>query len=457
MRITNQNQMSTYLKHMNTNLNQLTGSNNKMSSQRAFTKSWENVADATRAMRLRRLIREDERNLTNVRDVEGRMSAAEDNLRAVNDIYSTVIDRSLQAVNGTYDEDDRLKIATELENLQSQMLSLMNGQYAETNLFGAAGADKPGVPFVMEEVTLPVMEYAPVWELKPDGTPDYDNDPITGSNIPRYVQETDAGGNLVYEDDGVTPVWKKAWQSKTEPVYDPGDPNKIIDYKPVTKTTKELTYNTHPVNELKKDPATGKIMRKALDPAYDPTINPTASPYLMVNAAKGEYQWEEIPYNSVNYLDIGIGFRTESKGAGAPDGVNPETALQYTFSGAELFGVGVDEDGLSNNAYLLLGDIVNSLKNNDTNMLSRQIDKIAEVRDTLMIGITDIGTSVTFAKSMGEIMENSKLTLQTNQNAVESIDLPEETISNKNFEMAWMVTLQLGSKVLPTSLFDFMK
>ena len=40
---------------------------------------------------------------------------------------------------------------------------------------------------------------------------------------------------------------------------------------------------------------------------------------------------------------------------------------------------------------------------------------------------------------------------------MEAVDLAGESINNKAYEAAWMVTLQLGSSLIPPSIFDFMK
>ena len=49
------------------------------------------------------------------------------------------------------------------------------------------------------------------------------------------------------------------------------------------------------------------------------------------------------------------------------------------------------------------------------------------------------------------------MNLKERQKDLEAVDLAGESINNKAYEAAWMVTLQLGSSLIPPSIFDFMK
>jgi flagellar hook-associated protein 3 FlgL len=47
--------------------------------------------------------------------------------------------------------------------------------------------------------------------------------------------------------------------------------------------------------------------------------------------------------------------------------------------------------------------------------------------------------------------------LKKRQQSLEGVNLETEAVNNKSYESAWMVTLQLGSSIIPPSIFDFMK
>ena len=124
MRISNRNLIMNQLRNMNTTLANFTNSNNRMTSGRKFDHAYENVADATRAMRLRKSIRDKEYYITNIRDARGRLNSAEDAIQTTVNILRSVTDRVEEALNGTVPEEDRKKIATEISNLQEEVLEI---------------------------------------------------------------------------------------------------------------------------------------------------------------------------------------------------------------------------------------------------------------------------------------------------------------------------------------------
>lgn len=71
--------------------------------------------------------------------------------------------------------------------------------------------------------------------------------------------------------------------------------------------------------------------------------------------------------------------------------------------------------------------------------------------------IAEIGTRDSLLERTQDRLEADQINLKKHQNELESVNLEEESINNKSYEMAWMVTLQLGNKIIPASIFDFMR
>lgn len=346
MRITQQMITRNYLTRMNNNLGLLNGSNNRLSAQRKFEKSWENVADAGKALKVRKLVVDNERYLTTIRDAEGRSGAAEDALRNANSLLTRIEDRVIEGLNGTMSVDDRDKIATEIAKIQDEVFQIMNTTYSDKFVFSAAGGANREAPF-----------------------------------------SKDAAGNLLYHGTYVDEMYKGA------------------NGKPM--------YNTVDANGL-----------------------PISA---------------NIPYNKDNYVDIGAGYKVD-------DGkVDPNTAFKDTYSGVECFGYGMSDDGVPQNLYSLLGNMVNNLRSNDMDGLGKSLDAIGATMNTMLTSITEIGARNTTLEDAANRIEEELVNLYEIQNDLEGIDLSEEIMHNKQFEMGWMVTLQMGSKVLPTSIFDFLR
>ncbi len=348
MRISQQMMTRNYLGRMSGNLTRLTGSNEKLSSQRKINKAYENVHDAGKALKIRKLVVDNERYLTTIRDAKGRSAAAEDALRNVNSLMIQVDDRVVEAMNGTMSAEDRGKIATEIEKVQGEIFQIMNMRFSDRFVFTSTGGRVEDPPF-----------------------------------------SKDGNGDLLYHGT--------------------------------------------PVDEMFKNPADGR-------------------PYHRVPDGMGGQLEQPIPYNAENYVDIGAGFRLQADGR-----VDPNSAFRNSYSGVESFGYGVSDDGIPQNPYSLLGTMVTSLRNNDLVTLGDSLDAIGGTMNSILTAVTEIGARSTTLDDASTRLEAELGNLYEIQNDLEGVDLAEEIMYNKQFEMSWMVTLQLGSKILPSSIWDFLR
>lgn len=348
MRVTHNMLTRNYLRNLNRNMSNLAKSNEKMNSQRKFNVASEDVAGANRALRVRRQLASNEQSMEAMRDIQGTLEVAEDNLRAVNGIMQNVNERIVQSLNGTVGPDDMEKIAREVTNLQEQLLQISNLQYNGKYVFASTGNKTGSAPFTVGA-------------------------------------------------DGA------------------------------------LSYNGTPVDNMVA--GTGADKGKIF-------VGVAVPPALPV----------EIPYNGKNFVDIGLGFTVGANGV-----LDTKTALQNSISGVEAFGFGTSADGVPGNLYSLLGKVAADMRAGDTASLGLDLEHMKTQTDNLLMNIADIGNRMNFISQTTERMENDTLNLQKVQNDLEAVPLQEEIIYNKDYEMSWMVTLQMGAKVLPASIFDFMR
>lgn len=341
MRITHNMMTRNYMSSINNNLKNLKGSNEKLSSQRAFNQASENVSGADRALRVRRLIRDNEEAVGTIKDLNAQYAAAENSIRAINDIMTTVTDDAIRGMNGTMDATDREKLAREIENLQDHVFQTMNAKFGDRSIFAASGNDTGSNPFT-----------------------------------------TDANGRLL--------------------------------------------YNGQDVDNMVPD-ANGK-----------PTLG--GAP---------------IDFNGRNYVDVGLGFTVN--GDGVSGVLDTRTAVPNTFSGVDTFGFGVDVNGNPKNIYSLLGKMANDLREGNPDTIATTLDATKEAQSRLLVQLTDVGNMSKFVNQTAERLESDTLNLKEVQNRIEAVPLEKEMMNNKEMEMSWMVTLQLGGKILPPSIFDFLR
>lgn len=197
-----------------------------------------------------------------------------------------------------------------------------------------------------------------------------------------------------------------------------------------------LMFNGSPVDELQMDPATGKPATFDPLPAPDGTFTP-------------------IPYNNDVYIDIGLGLNISGSGTGIS--LDEKSAMKMSISGLDVFGYGLNEDGVPKNMYSLMGRIADDIANGNFAGMDAGLAQIKKTSDTLLLGITDIGTRSSFLESTWNRLDSESIVLKTAQQKLESAPLEEEAIYNKSFETSWMITLQLGSKLIPPSIFDFLR
>lgn len=151
------------------------------------------------------------------------------------------------------------------------------------------------------------------------------------------------------------------------------------------------------------------------------------------------------------FIDIGLGMQFNA------NVVDESSVVQLTTSAIQVLGYGVNADGIPNNLISFLGDVVKDLRNNDTSKITLYNKQLGQSTERLLVQVTNIGSRFAYLENSINRLENEKLDLTSQQNFLESIDYEEETITNKSYDMAYQISLQLGSKVLPLSIFDFMR
>lgn len=154
--------------------------------------------------------------------------------------------------------------------------------------------------------------------------------------------------------------------------------------------------------------------------------------------------------NDSIFIDIGIGMKFDTQ-------VDQSSVVQLNTSAIHLLGYGKNGNGTPNNLVSLLNRVVSDLKVGDVSQISEYQKQLSQSVDRVLVQVTDIGTRYAYLENSISRLENEKLNLTDQQNHLESIDYEEETILNKSYDMAYQISLQLGSKVLPLSIFDFMR
>lgn len=216
--------------------------------------------------------------------------------------------------------------------------------------------------------------------------------------------------------------------------------------------TRQVSYNGVPVNTAIKTSEDGKKH-------YFDGNELSAEEYI--EGSKRPYNL--FPSSQPIYVDVGIGIKYtydyDADGEPIPDTakVDPNTAMNITLNGAEMTGCGVDEDGDSLNIIQLTYDAADALRNGNKEKCYRLLDKIHAAKETVLIGVTNFGAKSEAIEFHLTKIENDRYNLQVQQKDIEAADLTQEITDLKSAEAAYNATLQMGSQVIPQSIFDFIR
>ncbi len=190
--------------------------------------------------------------------------------------------------------------------------------------------------------------------------------------------------------------------------------------------------------------------------------NNDTPPFSIVN---GELQFNGVKVDTTNdpalfnennsvYLDIGLGLTMVGSN------VDTKSAFKISTSGVDVLGYGstvINGETIPNNLISMMNKIADDLRTGNVNSVGKTMEHLKAKTKDLLISITDIGNRDNFLDHNANRIESDILNLKAAQKKLEGVSLEEESIYNKSYDMAWMVTLQLGSKIIPPSIFDFMR
>ena len=404
----------------------------------------DDVAAGARAMHVQEERYQSSQQLENVKELIKEMNSVDSNLKSVHSILQTVQERVLTGMSEDWGDTAREVIAKEIREKKEQILQFMNAQYGGKSLFSGTNNSTP--PFTVSSdglLQFNGIEVSKIYKSTADGKYYYD-EPVT------------VGGREVYDINGTT-------------MYKDADGNLSIDAAGTNVTcsidadgnytsfTKDGVLFTKDADGDFVDP-TGTVKYTTTDGL---TFDDGAGGTFTLPAAKAVTKATVVPNSGDTYADIGLGLKISND-----QDADPRTAFQISFSGLSCMGyAGKDKvetvfgdkgTEVSGNIYDLLTQIENALDPLDKNTLDDCFTQLVTLTDQVGMVRTDLGNRMQYL----ELTETRLTDDITNMTALEtdliSSDPAEEAIKLKECEYVWLAVMQLGSKILPASLLDFM-
>ena len=162
------------------------------------------------------------------------------------------------------------------------------------------------------------------------------------------------------------------------------------------------------------------------------------------------------------YVDIGIGAKTIADPLNpAKTIIDPGSVFQYSIPGIDVVGSGtctVNGKVVSNNLYDLLSEIIDQFESgfDSYDTVDELYGKLDKASMEIIYNITKVGSKTSYLDFMTNRYESQTLDLQERQLNVEGADPIKTIIQFKSQEVAYNAALQMGTKIIQPSIFDFM-
>jgi len=188
----------------------------------------------------------------------------------------------------------------------------------------------------------------------------------------------------------------------------------------------------------------GKLLYNGID--VDHIQQDTDGSYFYENAGVKT----KINLDSDVYLDIGLGIKLKG------NTVDPNTGFKISYSGLEILGFGKDSNGMSNNIFNVLTQIENNIRDYDSTALNEQNTHLITLCDSFRANLTNIGAKTNLLDTMEERLNNSLDNYKSQVNTLMGINDAEEAMNQSMNEYVLKAVIQMGAKILPVSLMDFL-
>lgn len=399
MRVTQSISNRLYLRNLHNSQTNMLSSYNKVMTQMAYTRVSQDSINASKAMTTRRQLKNLDMYDDNLKTAKDIFKAAETNLLTIaEENYKDINVKVNAAINGTYDYADRSVFANELRQYGEEIVSLLNSDFAERQLFG--GTSNGSTPFTVQAVKVEDSAGNIIFDSGDKKLVCYNGVPLNlDATAPDSVTNTAIGTAIGY--------------------------NSAVDYSALSNGNYKLTYDN--------DASTSKTL----------TLN-------FEDARSSNDNSKLYPGGNPIYIDVGMGIKYDSN-----YNVDPQTAMDISLNGAELTGSGVDYIGMSKNLAQLVFDIADALDESNLSFVAAGIDRIAGARNTMLNSITKLGAKQNSIEFYEDKNDSYRFNLLERQNDVEGVDLESEIVNYESLKAAYDAALKMNARLIPTSIFDF--
>lgn len=516
MRVTENITRSTFVKNNRRMRTNMLGSYTRLMTQRRFNRVSEDTVNGTKAMTIRRHLRDLDIYDSNLSITKQLFTEAEKSLDHIaHDCYISVEEQLTAATNGTHDQLDMNIFATTLDQIAEQIVNDMNKDFGERQIFG--GTNNSSTPFgigrycveneagtvvyppyyydyyvgadkTMEQTAEANAAIAKLADYNKNGTKASDGEisefnqvfkklgislAITEDN--KYIVSTmdkekekidllsydGTSKDITCEVDAGDPKTVKL--SADGKVISEQKENEIKQGLTLVDVPRSVTYNGIPVDF--------DVTRKMTDATGGKFTVNDGDKFTLKKLNERTYEWNE---GTEVQLDVAAAVRGRDNSLIFPGSkpiyvdiglgvkydddynVDPQTVLDTSFNGAKILGCGLDSEGYSKNLAQLVLEAARTLRNGDQATPNAIIDKANKANQNILMEMSNLGSKYNSIEFYQSKNEDSKYNLRERQNLVEGTDMEYEISYWENLKAAYEASLKVGTQIIPNSIFNYM-
>lgn len=421
MRITH----STIMRNYNRNLRRLaterSACENRITSTRQFSRASESPLNAAKALSIRKQLDDCATYKENLSVANKFYTEAETSLLQVSEQLAAVRETMIYAANSTKDPAVDLGIlAQQLEAKAVEMHEVFNTNSAERAIFGGeSNSPKPFEILKDDEGRFTTLTYhgVPIDAFGSAKAFPYSNEVYTDIGLGMVVDQT------THEVDPQT-VLNISFNGAAISGCGSEDCSVKID---LTKLQAGRSYKIDIYANDRKE-----------------TISFVGNDPADINAALAKafknYKGDPVPTMDANGK-ITCGDRTVYATA------NPDSLNNVEFE---------NDKGFSKNYIQLTLDCAAALRKGDIEYANACIDRIVTSSENLLVEIADLGCQEEFIEFNNDKIDTRELNLKERQKDLEATDLESEITMQKMYEALYNACLQMSSKVIPNSIFNYL-
>lgn len=138
-------------------------------------------------------------------------------------------------------------------------------------------------------------------------------------------------------------------------------------------------------------------------------------------------------------------------------GVNPGTVMEVGRPGSDSFGTFDPLDPLNGNAFQVLRATAEAIRNGDSTLMQRSVTAIDGANERVLSEVARLGSLGVRLDAMAEQRDLQSLDRSRQLSMLQDVDMAESILKLRSAESSYEATLAATSKLLSSSLLDFLR